>query len=237
MGRCLTCRPPRAETCADQFFCFLLAVKVQYNTCRLFPTLGRSGSQSLPCRSLRSRGNRLVQFLRRVWQLQYTSASQRGCMATASSAVQIIAEWWWPHRPSGPSTFNPGEGRHAGREDGQDAIYSSLHLDDVVRFQTCRSLTWSLCRDAAPGFVPSNCRLWQYSSRHRTKLDKQITIAHAVLAHSSGVRYYTSRLKFPDVLQVMPLSRRRCVELCPFLCKTLHYGATGPDSGCADLVR
>ena len=64
--RCLTCRPPGAETCADQFFCFLLAVKVQYNTYRLFPTLGRSGSQSLPCRSLRSRGNRFVQFLRRV---------------------------------------------------------------------------------------------------------------------------------------------------------------------------
>ena len=114
--RCLTCRPPRAETCADQFFCFLLAVKVQYNTCRLFPTSGRSGSQSLPCRSLRSRGNRFVQFLRRVWQLQYMSASQRGCMATASSwFVQIH------------------------------------HMDGVARFQTCRSQTWSLCRDAVAG--------------------------------------------------------------------------------------
>ena len=114
--RCLTCRPPRAGTCADQFFCFLLAVKVQYNTYRLFPTLGRSGSQSLPCRSLRSRGNRFVQFLRRVWQLQYMSASQRGCMATASSwFVQIH------------------------------------HMDGVARFQTCRSQTWSLCRDAVAG--------------------------------------------------------------------------------------
>ena len=53
-------------------------------------------------------GNHFVQFLRRVWQLQYMSASQRGCTATASSAVQITAEWRWLHRPPGPSTFRPG---------------------------------------------------------------------------------------------------------------------------------
>jgi len=53
-------------------------------------------------------GDHFVQFLRRVWQLQYLSASQWGCVVAASAAAQIIAEWRWPHRPPGPSIFRPG---------------------------------------------------------------------------------------------------------------------------------
>ena len=59
-----------------------------------FSTLVRSGDQSLPCRSLRSMANHFVQFSRRLCLLQHMSASPRRCMATASSAVQVIAEWW-----------------------------------------------------------------------------------------------------------------------------------------------
>jgi len=50
--RCQTCGPPRAGTCAGQFFCFVLAATVHVG----FSTLLRTGSQNLPCRSLRSRG-------------------------------------------------------------------------------------------------------------------------------------------------------------------------------------
>jgi len=67
------------------------------------------------------------------------------------------------------------------------------------------------------------------------KFDKQIAIAHAVLAHSSGTRYTAAEVCFlmlsggisvascrpvsarRRLLQVMSPSRRRGVEVCPFL--------------------
>ena len=118
-----------------------------------FSTLERRGNQNLSCRSLRRMGNHFVQFLRWVWQLQYMSASQRGCMATtASFAVQILVEWRGPHRPPGPSSFRLGRRSPCRREDGQRCCFvQCLHVDSVVRFQTCRSLMWSLCRDAVAG--------------------------------------------------------------------------------------
>ena len=104
-----------------------------------FSTLLRSGSQNLPCRSLRGMATHFVQFLNRVWQLQHMSASQRGCRVTASSAVQRSAKSRRPDRPPGPSTFRYGRRSPCGAKADTRChgcwFVQSLHVHAVVHFQ------------------------------------------------------------------------------------------------------
>ena len=157
--------------CADQFFCSVLAATVHVG---FFPTLVHSGSQSLPCRSLRSMANHFVQFSRRLCLLQHMSASPRRCMATASSAVQVIAEWRWPHRPPESSAVRPRRRRHAGREDGQDAMGACP--SNFFMWTASSGPRHSACCGACTETQPQGlCRLSvDYGNgRHCPKLDKQ----------------------------------------------------------------
>ncbi|PWI64202.1 hypothetical protein PCL_12043 [Purpureocillium lilacinum] len=137
-------------------------------------------------------------------------------MATASSAVQIIAEWRGRIVRAGHQHSDPDEGRHAG------------HVHGVVRFQTLP------LADVEPVLRRSRrglCRLTaDYGDGGRcAKLDKQITVAHAVMAHSSGVRYVAAKVDFLTspggisccrVRRFLPFSLLLvvgCYSLCHFL--------------------
>jgi len=145
-------------------------------------------------------GTCFVQFLHRLWQLLYMSASPRGCMVTASSALRIIAEWRWSARLPGPWTFRSGRRSPCAARDGQDVMgtgssSNSICVDVAVLFQTCRSLTWSVRCSRRVCAVSCTVTADHGNSGHCAKLDKQITVAQAVLAHSSGARYVAATVK------------------------------------------
>ena len=176
--RLLTCRPPRAGTCADLLFCFVFAatVHVSFSTCYV--------PAARDCRADHCEAGETILSSSCVACGNYSTCQLRNvvawrrlvlpCRSLRSGGGRI-------GRP-GHQHSDPDEARHAGREDGQDAIYSS----NLFMWTACLVPDMPLAdvepvpRRSRKGF----CRLIvDYGNGgHCAKLDKQITVAHAVLA-------------------------------------------------------